>query len=477
MAVSLIGGASGVIANVHTASLGLLVMPVDAVGNPLVRQHGAAVPTIPAGLPIMGQSHGTNRMFRVSRHGTQRIGNDRLLFSDMVSGSIINTNSWTSSSLTMTSTQTSGLLTFNANGTNTTATYTIFNSARNFMKNSNGILRFAARCKVQFNANSVVEMGFGLPTTTTTLVQNGTFLRLNASNQMAGVSANNGVETVTNLGGVGVTLSTSYYNFIIVLNDDSVVYTIEDSVGFPVIDQEVSLPVGTGEHWAVLGLPCFFRVLNTGAASGTAASIITSDVIVVELDLDHNQPYSQQLSSFHRAAIWSPQDFTGSVNLGPGAAPVVITPSNTVAGITRLGGEYLTAATGASENLLSVFTYTVPQPWQLKVTGIQIAPPINLGAVVATTNTIIEWAIIANNGTVSIAGTGGARVALPGWHTINIGSPIQQVYSGSIIAYAPITPIVTDPGKVFHVAYKVLAGTATASQQLRGQVLIDGYFE
>jgi hypothetical protein len=83
-----------------------------------------------------------------------------------------------------------------------------------------------------------------------------------------------------------------------------------------------------------------------------------------------------------------------------------------------------------------------------------------------------------NCNAVSLATTGTyppIRIPL-GYQAIAVGGTIGQEI-GSNIDHSFQTPVVCEAGRYFCVFLKIPTGTATASQIIRGVVLVEGYFE
>jgi hypothetical protein len=105
----------------------------------------------------------------------------------------------------------------------------------------------------------------------------------------------------------------------------------------------------------------------------------------------------------------------------------------------------------------------------------------SIGAAVATTATTLLWGLAvgatANTlaGTEDLVGIKVRRMIPLGMQSWPIGAAI-----GSIAVQVDVnldTPIVVHGGEYIGFAMKVITGTATASQTLRGSIMVNGYFE
>ena len=172
-------------------------------------------------------------------------------------------------------------------------------------------------------------------------------------------------------------------------------------------------------------------------------------------------------------------------NYANSAAPASGTLSNTAAAFTTLGGQFQFAAVAGAETDYALFAYQVPAATtavtgrNLVIRGIWI-DSVNLGAAVATTATLLQFAIATGSTAVSLATADAAttRARTPitlGYQSFAIGSPIG--YSPPRIDVNLDSPIVCEAGSYVHVILKMPLGTATASQIIRGIVGINGYFE
>lgn len=117
----------------------------------------------------------------------------------------------------------------------------------------------------------------------------------------------------------------------------------------------------------------------------------------------------------------------------------------------------------------------------LVIRGVRI-DTMNLGAAVATTATVLQWGLGVGSTAVSLAtadsataGTRAPRRLTLGVQSFAIGAAI-----GSVAAPVDVNldaPLYVSAGTFVHVILKMPVGTATASQIIRGTVLINGFWE
>jgi hypothetical protein len=105
----------------------------------------------------------------------------------------------------------------------------------------------------------------------------------------------------------------------------------------------------------------------------------------------------------------------------------------------------------------------------------------NQGAAVGTTPTTIQWAVGVGStadtlaGTEDLVGVKVRRVIPLGITSWVVGALVGQ--QANTIDRNYDVPLVVHGGEYFSILAKVILGTATASQEIRGQVMVNGYFE
>jgi hypothetical protein len=197
-----------------------------------------------------------------------------------------------------------------------------------------------------------------------------------------------------------------------------------------------------------------------------------------------NKTFAHQLAGGGRAAYQSPITTYGqTANHANSTSPTSATLSNTAAGYTTLGGRYQFAAPVGAATDFALFGFQVPAGLQLYVTGIRISA-CNTVAAVATTATVLDWAIGANSSAVSLATADVLGPPPTAWGPRRIPLDTQGFIVGAAAgACAPTivhtfsTPVVVDSARFFHVILQVPIGTATATEVIRGDVMVEGYFE
>ena len=108
---------------------------------------------------------------------------------DSIEGTTINSWLWTQSLSTMTNAQANGVLTLNNNSTTTNGTYAIITTNRQFQIFDEAPMICSFKANIKQTTNAVQELGFGAPTTTTAIINNGAFFRINSSGTVYGVTS------------------------------------------------------------------------------------------------------------------------------------------------------------------------------------------------------------------------------------------------------------------------------------------------
>jgi hypothetical protein len=458
----------------------VLVGGINSAGNTeslgVTVDRAAMTGGVQTGVPIIGASSGVGRLISLDRFGHVTPGYQTLMAVDPIEGSTVNSWLWAQSTATMTIAQTTGLLVLNNSNTTTTTTYAILTSNRQFPITNQASIAMSYRALVTQTTNAVQEIGFGAPTTTTAIINNGAFFRIKTSGQIFLVTSYNGTETVS--AQVATLVNTSYYLFLVELSDNGARFIMEDANGVPLVDQSVTLTLSTPDKAAVSHLPAFARVYTTGAA-GAAPKITISSFQAWQFSINSNKPWQQQLAASGRVSVINPTTFAQTTS-SMTAAPATETPSNTAGGYNNLGGDYAVALTTASENPLSVFGFQVPSPYTFYLTSLIFSVPFIMTTIGVTGVPVIEWLAVANCSSANINTGGGQKFPLG----LNFLYTSATQAAGTFcttqgnLTWNPDVPIVCLPGTFLHLAYKVFITSAAATPGVtRGSVYVDGYFE
>lgn len=484
MAVIQTGDGSTNLMTVDSTSKAARSTLYDVSGSNVVVANKTVAATSQGFFPIMGLDGGAvMRPIRVGDHGTQRTTSEIPLFQDGFEGSSVNGMYQSGSNVTMTFAQAAGVLTLNNGSSTTASTVAGITTMRQFPKYARQPLyiRFRAKIATLAATHELAEFGLGGHSGTTAIIPNGAFFRFKTDGTLAGVISYNGTEIATVFSATPNT--TSYYFYDIVIDDDFVKFIVSDAAGAPIIDQQVNIGVTTPFTFNGSHLPTFARVYADGTGGGTAQQLLISAHTVQMLDAVNNIPWPDQVAGMGRNSFNHPMSastngsWLSTSQLNPGVAPTAFTPSATAGGNAFLSGEAIINATGTSENLLSVLSFGVPSPYTLFVTDVHVNTPINSVAAVATSATILEFALVTNCSSSNIQVGGGQRILIPGaLFSAQPGTVINGLFTGSMVPWQPRTPVMCLPGTYLHLATKVIVGTATASETYRLGATINGYY-
>jgi hypothetical protein len=445
-----------------------LVVTMSPNSTELVVDRSAMTAGVQSGQPTIGQSSGVGRIPRLDRLSYTVPGDKTLLALDMVEQSTINTWLWTTSNTTMTTVQASGILTLNNNSTTTTTTDAIITSTTQFAIYSESPIECAFRALATQTTNSTIELGFGAPSGTTAIINNGAFFRIQNSGQVKCVTSYNGTETVSAV--IATLTTTHYYLFLVSIDDGGSRFIIEDSGGIPIVDVYEAIPVTTPEASLTSHIPSFARVYNSGAA-GAAPQLKITSFQAWRYEVNSNKPWAQQLGGAGKSSGIDPITFaqTGQIfTTAPSAA--VLTSSGV--NYTTLGGDFDIGQAGGGETQYGIFGYQVPSPYSLYITELYMPQPFVTTALGGTLN-IQEWSFMIANSNNPTAATG-YRYSL-GIFTAAVNAPIGTIYTGTPIQQTFTCPLVVQPGMYFLIICKHLYGTTTGVT--RGTILVNGYFE
>jgi hypothetical protein len=453
---------------------------VSSNANP---NTGAVLSGAIAGTPIMGIDGGQIvRVARVGEYGTQRTTTEQQLWQDAFEGATINVF-WTQSLTTMTAVQATGVLTLNNASITTLNTDAIITSQRQFPKYPRQPLFCRFRGLITANAaanHTLVEMGFGTAAGVTAAVTNGTFFRWTAAGNLVGVVSYGATETVSATlvaQGDAKFIVTNYYYYDVIIDDDFARFIVSDANGTPIVDMQMAIATTSPYTFSTSHVPTFARVYVDAVGGGTAIQLKLAAHVVQMIDGLNNMSWAEQTALSLREANINPTAYTQTAQLAAGAAPAAFTPSNTVGGNALLGGEALCNATATSENLLSVFAFVIPTPYTFLLDSIYVGVPLNTVVAVATTAIVHEWFLIANCATGNISTGGGQRRTIPNaTFTAAVALVANGLFTGQAAFWNLKTPIPCLPGTTLHIGYKVILGTATATEVFRQNVGVGGKY-
>lgn len=415
-----------------------------------------------------------DEVLRITNTGYIMASIENLEFVDTIDGAAVNTNLWVQSSSNMTITQTNNSF-LNLNPTNVTTanSYAIISSVQQFTNaNTNPIyLRWSHQSSLyNMDANAVMEVGWGA-VATNAAPTDGVLLRF--TNGTAALVINNG----------GTELVTPFMLPSPNVTDEYFMYIYGTRVKFYMNNVKVldiPAPTGLSAVSASNRQPAFCRVYTKASISAATPTFKLGQLTVQNINSPFNKPHNHRLVGYGRGSWQNPSSTFGQLaNYANSAAPASATLSNTAAGYTTLGGQWQFAAVAGAETDYALFGFQVPAGLQLYISDIHISS-LNTVVAVATTPTVLQWAIGINSSAVSLAtadgtGTWARRTIALGIQNFPIGAAVGA--QATDIVHHLQSPICVEGGRFVHIILKMPIATNTATEIFRGTVGINGWFE
>lgn len=429
--------------------------------------------------------------------GLLRVGILSPMFEAVFPGAALDTGAWSQVLTTMTATVSGGFANLNAGNSVAASVNAIIKSYTSIPIRPDCETIFS--CTLQMpqapQAHTVMEWGLFLPAAHAAPTD-GVLFRIDASGALYGVANFNGSETLTgqlNLGG-GLAMSAGVtYQFQIRIVGDIAYFrgaSTATSIAGPLpLLATIPLPAAGASIDAGWSAPAAFQIYNDASGPSLANQLKISQVRVTMAGDFPQRDHKFSLVGMGGQGTQGQVGATlGSLaNYANSAVPASATLANTTAGYATLGGQWQYAAIAGGETDYALFAYLVPigtaavPGKKFFVTGVRI-DAVNTGAAVATTATLHQYSIATGQTAVSLATTDGAgtkarRVFPLGLHTWPIAAAIGAAPQEPPIVHSFESPLVANPGEYIHIILKVILGTATASQVLRGIVAIEGVWE
>lgn len=449
----------------------------DANGNAIAKTKGGAYATTHGLLPVAGLNDGVYRPQRLDRSGGVASAKytphaEYFLFTAALPPA------WLAPATTMTVTHsvTAGTL-LNASGIGTLNTNAALVSMHAVPKTQRSPILHRTRARlIKGGTNGVGEIGL---TTTQApagaVLPNGFAFQYAVDGTLRPIVAFNGAIVATGTDFAASIDSTRYYSWDIIVDDNSANFVVQDATtGLIITDQTIQIGSDAGRFGSLPYLFAYARSYVGGVANaGAATQIYVGDITVGLLDMDAGKLWSHVMAAAGKGSVVNPTAALSQLeNYANSAAPASATLSNTAAGYTTLGGQFQFAAVAGAETDYALFGFTVPTGVKLVVTDIFI-DTVNTGAAVATTPTLLQW-FAGVDGTAVTLAANNFRKSL-GFQTFAVGAAVGAQATPLVRNFQ--APLVTNSGRFFHIGLKMPLGTATASQIIRGQVSIGGYFE
>lgn len=426
---------------------------------------------------IVGKfNRGTNyNELEVTPNGSVRVGQDNLLWFSGFPGTNIDTRKYQMTLSTMAAAQAGDYLTLNSGLAVTASAYAVMKTWRTFpfIKNFNTSTAIDVLIS-SYQNNVTIELGV-IKAANNAAPTDGAFFRYSSTTLLQAVVNTGGSEQTVNLTPPTAGLA---HKYTIRVSDFGIDFYIDD-----VYQTTIQAPSGYTFPFLNEWQQIMARIYNASTAPSTAVSLKIGQILVTTRDLNTNRLWATVMAGNNCGSY---QNDAGNIaagqtaNYANSAAPSSAVLSNTTASYTTLGGQFQFAAVAGAETDYALFAFLVPTTNKnLVIRGIRIGA-FNTGAAVATTATVLQWSLGVASSGVSLATAEGngtvapARVPL-GVQSFAIGAAIGAV--ASPIDVNLDAPLYVPSYSYLHVILKVPIGTATASQIIRGLVMINGYFE
>lgn len=471
-------GTSANIADVDSSNR-LLVKPSSTIAD--------AAPTVMITEVDPGTQTGnaTRRRLEVGPNGRLRAGIDQILFHELFTTGQQNSSQFLGLNATMNAAQSIAGLIINSNNTLSSSAHCRIYSQRFFQMQGDMALEAIIRARLTLTPQSGQVIEFGLQAMPSNVAdpQDGIYFRYNSAGVLQGVVMIYGAEVAT--ASLPIPAAGVAHKYSTVITPNAVEFWIDDTLQGIVDVPAAAANTGVFGHGQLI-----FRMYNATAVAG-AQQLQVFRCTVTQWDIHPRLPelHLKALAGYN-AIQQSPAGTSGQLaNRANSTAPISATLSNTAAGYTTLGGAFQFAAVAGAETDYALFGFLVPAQSvtvagkNLVILGINISA-YNTGAAVATTPTLLEWYAAVGGTGVSLAGTetalgaapskGARRIAL-GVQSFAVGDPVGKVVD-PVSADFPV-PLVAHPGEYVHIILRMPLGAATASQIIRGNVRIVGYWE
>jgi len=375
------------------------------------------------------------------------------------------------------------IMVMNGAGNTTSGSYLVCRTSRYFKVEKGCDRIFGIRAKLDQApiTNNVVELGAFLSAAVAAPTM-GVFFRYGTDGALRGVSiSQGGAENVTSV--IPMSTPQDFHDYVIVVGRGAITFFIDE---IPVAS--LATPVDASGPAASESFPIAFRIYNTALLS-TAQKVYVAKYTSATMGAHRNSDVR------HIAALQGDVGIQHVIGVGSGgmtanwansAVPATASLSNTAAGYTTLGGNFLFVGLAAAETDYALFAYQVPTPSltnmgrTLIVRGISIDAFVSVAAGIPTVATVLHWGFAVGCTAVSLAtieaGTG--KVARRGFLGIQ-SVPTTAVVGAELrrISQTFDQPLPVHPMEYFHIILRIPAGAAATYPTIRGGVFVDASWE
>lgn len=337
--------------------------------------------------------------------------------------------------------------------------------------------------------STAIEFGFGSRVNNQSLA--GIFFRITTTGIVGVVKTDNGETVTANM----MTVTTNvWYNCSIVVSDREVQFWINDiAYAVPITGKDFTIGVTSN------GIAMRYFVWIAWSTTPSAQQNVYFGGYTIYYGDVHPVIDSKTNAMLNGASLQVQNTFnttTSLCNYSAGTQPAAVTlTANTGPGTNYLGGLFTLPSTitpGLSDYPL--FSYVVPSPGttnvskshekSLLVTGIRISE-LYVATALTGGPLVMQWGIsFGGDNSASIAGMNTLNnwenqpngVGFPlGFQSLAAGAAVGTLTSAIDVSFAD-APLVTHPGDRFKVILRVPSGTAITAGEIRGAVLIRGYW-
>ena len=386
-------------------------------------------------------------------------------------------------SSTMTSSISNNVMVMNTAGTTTSGSHLQLRTYRSFKVERGADRVWGVRLRLDQTpvANTTVDFGLGLASTTTDPTM-GAFFRLNSAGELRGVTiSNGGSESTTSV--LTYSNPTDFHDFVIVIGRSSVTFFIDEvPVG------SITAPPNSTGPVAGESFPGFVRIYNN-AVPGIAQKVYVSKIVSATMgglsnrDSTHLAALKGDIGQQHVTGVGTGGQTTNWTNSG---APAAATLSNTAAGYATLGGLFSFVALAGANTDYALFVYQVPAGTltnmgrTLIVRGIAIDAFVSAAAGTPTVATVLEWGFAFGSLAVSLVAAESTSTKLPRKGFLGVQSVLTTAVVGTELRRIQQTfeqPVAVNAGEYFHIILRIPAGAATIYPTITGGVFIDASWE
>lgn len=408
-----------------------------------------------------------------------RVENDNILFNDYPTGTALNTSIITTRVTTQTVVVGSNRYELNSSGITTINTGSMIRTIRTFpwFKANALYCETALTWSQDPVANWFAEWGLIEATTAIAAITNGVFFRV-TNGTFRGVICNASAESYVDLG----TLPTAgeVQDTVIEMCQGVVYFWVND-----VLKGKLEVPAAQFAPMGLSQIQMAIRTYNGAVIPSVAIKVQVSALQVSIGGFDVNRLWPTVCAGMGRSSCLIPSGAAAgqTANWTNSAAVSMIAAaslSNTAFAFAGLGGQFFVGAGAAADTDLGIMSYLVPVGSTLVVRGARIETA-NMVVAVATTAHLLQWAIGIGSSANTLAGTEDAvgvtvrRVIPMGLQYFPVATPVGG--TANALDYNFDSPLVICGGQYISFFYKVLVGTATATQGFRGTIMVNGYFE